>query len=53
MRFFDELPEEAWQRLMNELSAAVPAEAQRERTASTAINVAVPAVPGRGSRADH
>ena len=29
MRFFDELPEEAWQRFMNELSAAVPADGQR------------------------
>jgi NitT/TauT family transport system ATP-binding protein len=46
MRFFDELPEEAWQRFMNELSAAAPADAQRERTASTPIDVAVPAVPG-------
>jgi NitT/TauT family transport system ATP-binding protein len=45
MRFFDELPEEAWQRFMNELSAAVPPDAQRERTASTAANVTVPAVP--------
>jgi NitT/TauT family transport system ATP-binding protein len=45
IRFFDELPEEAWQRFMNELSAAVPADAQREGTASTAINVTVPAVP--------
>src|SRR5579864_5458102 len=26
MRFFDELPEEAWQRLMDELSGALPAE---------------------------
>jgi NitT/TauT family transport system ATP-binding protein len=26
MRFFDELPEEAWQRLMDELSSTVPAE---------------------------
>jgi NitT/TauT family transport system ATP-binding protein len=26
LRFFDELPEEAWQRLMDELSSAIPAE---------------------------
>jgi NitT/TauT family transport system ATP-binding protein len=45
MRFFDELPEEAWQRFMNELSAAVPADAQHERTAPTPTHAAVPAVP--------
>src|SRR5664280_2064711 len=45
MRFFDELPEEAWQRFMKELSAAVPADGQRERTASTPINVTSLAVP--------
>ena len=31
MRLFDELPEEAWQRMMDELSGALPAEPQRER----------------------
>jgi NitT/TauT family transport system ATP-binding protein len=30
MRLFDELPEEAWQRMMDELSGALPAEPQRE-----------------------
>jgi NitT/TauT family transport system ATP-binding protein len=30
MRLFDELPEEAWQRMMDELSGALPAEAQPE-----------------------
>jgi NitT/TauT family transport system ATP-binding protein len=45
MRFFDELPEEAWQRFMNELSAAVPADAQHERTAPTPIHAAIPAAP--------
>jgi len=34
MRLFDELPEEAWQRMMNELSGALPAEPQREREAA-------------------
>src|SRR5580693_9344739 len=29
MRLFDELPEEAWQRMMDELSGALPAEPQR------------------------
>jgi NitT/TauT family transport system ATP-binding protein len=45
MRFFDELPEEAWQRFMNELSTAVPADAQREQATSTPINVIAPDVP--------
>src|ERR1035437_1129820 len=45
IRFFDELPEEAWQRFMKELSATVPADGQRERTASTPINVTSLAVP--------
>jgi NitT/TauT family transport system ATP-binding protein len=30
MRLFDELPEEAWQRMMDELSGALPAEPQHE-----------------------
>jgi NitT/TauT family transport system ATP-binding protein len=30
MRLFDELPEEAWQRMMDELSGALPAEARPE-----------------------
>jgi NitT/TauT family transport system ATP-binding protein len=34
MRLFDELPEEAWQRMMDELSGALPAEPQREREAA-------------------
>jgi NitT/TauT family transport system ATP-binding protein len=45
IRFFDELPEEAWQRFMNELSAAVPADPQREQAASTPINISAPDVP--------
>jgi NitT/TauT family transport system ATP-binding protein len=36
MRFFDELPEEAWQRLMDELSSAVPAETSGRHEAETA-----------------
>ena len=38
MRFFDELPEEAWQRLMDEL-AAVPAEAPRPAVVAPAVPV--------------
>jgi NitT/TauT family transport system ATP-binding protein len=45
IRFFDELPEEAWQRFMNELSAAAPADAQRERATSAPINITAPEVP--------
>ena len=30
MRFFDELPEEAWQRLMDELSGEVPVQISGE-----------------------
>ena len=36
MRFFDELPEEAWQRLMDEL-AAEPAEAPKARVAAPVV----------------
>ena len=43
MRFFDELPEEAWQRLMNELSAAASAEAHDGALAPN--QAAVPALP--------
>jgi NitT/TauT family transport system ATP-binding protein len=32
MRFFDELPEEAWQRLMDELSGEIPAETSPPQT---------------------
>ena len=42
MRFFDELPEEAWQRLMNELSAAA---ADAPDGALAPIDAAVPAQP--------
>lgn len=47
IRFFDELQEEAWQRFMNELSAAVPTDAPHERPtpAPPAINITAPAVP--------
>src|ERR1700685_1780222 len=34
MRLFDELPEEAWQRMMDELSGALPTEVQREPEAA-------------------
>jgi NitT/TauT family transport system ATP-binding protein len=36
MRFFDELPEEAWQRLMDELSGEIPAQTEREHKPKTA-----------------
>lgn len=42
MRFFDELPEEAWQRLMDELAAV-------EGTARTETNEARPAIPEEAS----
>jgi magnesium transporter len=35
MRFFDELPEEAWQRLMDELSSAVAAETSGQHEPET------------------
>ena len=37
LRFFDELPEEAWQRLMDELSSAVPAETSSQHEPETAL----------------
>src|ERR1019366_9839930 len=37
MRFFDELPEEAWQRLMDELSSAVPAETSSHHEAERVL----------------
>ncbi len=47
MRFFDELPEEAWQRLMDELSNAVPAETSGRHEAETA-RVPEPQLPQPG-----
>src|ERR1035437_2719272 len=37
MRFFDELPEEAWQRLMDELSSAVAAETSSHHEAERGL----------------
>jgi NitT/TauT family transport system ATP-binding protein len=47
MRFFDELPEEAWQRLMDELSGAVAAEPSAQREPET-VRVAEPQLPEPG-----
>ena len=47
MRFFDELPEEAWQRLMDELSNAVPADISGRHEAETA-RVPEPQLPQSG-----
>jgi len=47
MRFFDELPEEAWQRLMDELSSAVPADTSGRHEPETA-RVPEPKLPQPG-----
>src|SRR5580704_19527561 len=47
MRLFDELPEEAWQRLMDELSSAVPADTSGRHEAETA-RVPEPQLPQPG-----
>jgi NitT/TauT family transport system ATP-binding protein len=47
MRFFDELPEEAWQRLMDELSIAVAAEASGQHEPET-VRVPEPQLPQPG-----
>jgi magnesium transporter len=47
MRFFDELPEEAWQRLMDELSGAVAAETSGQHEPET-VRVPEPPLPQPG-----
>jgi len=47
MRFFDELPEEAWQRLMDELSSAVAAETSGQHEPET-VRVPEPQLPQPG-----
>src|ERR1022692_2057611 len=47
MRFFDELPEEAWQRLMDELSSAVAAETSGQHEPET-VRVPEPLLPQPG-----
>jgi len=47
MRFFDELPEEAWQRLMDELSSAVAVETSGQHEPET-VRVPEPPLPQPG-----
>ena len=47
IRLFDELPEEAWQRLMDELSGAVPAETSARQEPET-VRAAEPQLPEPG-----
>jgi|SRR5580704_15790538 NitT/TauT family transport system ATP-binding protein len=47
MRFFDELPEEAWQRIMDELSGEIPAEALAQHEPE-AVRAAEPQPPSPG-----
>lgn len=47
MRFFDELPQETWQRLMDELSEARPQEESRPAAAVTTIEPVAPPVGER------
>src|SRR5271157_4220294 len=47
MRFFDELPEEAWQRLMDELSSAVAPETAGQHEPET-VRVPEPPLPQPG-----
>src|ERR1700693_5343982 len=47
MRFFDELPEEAWQRIMDELSGAVPAETSPQHKPET-VRAPEPPLPQPG-----
>src|SRR6202162_5139877 len=47
MRFFDELPEEAWQRIIDELSGAVPAETSPQHKPET-VRAPEPPLPQPG-----
>jgi NitT/TauT family transport system ATP-binding protein len=47
MRFFDELPEEAWQRIMDELSGEIPAETSAQHEPE-AVGAAEPQPPSPG-----
>jgi NitT/TauT family transport system ATP-binding protein len=47
MRFFDELPEEAWQRIMDELSGEIPAETSAQHE-TEAVRAAEPQPPSPG-----